>query len=201
MNQEALEVLPARRGKAVRLDKGQSLTIINTHGSQVVDCWAFSAADPDEAMSMMHSRHAWYRIFPRSGDAFVTTRRRPILTLAEDRSPGRHDTLIPCCDTARYEQLGHSGHDNCADNLSNALAELGLSAPAQPPAPLNLFMNIPVTLEGDLSAEPPLSKAGDSVTLEAVMDCIVALSACPHDILPINGPDCEPRDVQYRIEG
>lgn len=201
MKKGTTHTLPARRGVALRLSAGQALTVINTHGSQVVDCWAFAGPDLEEPMSMMHSRNAWYRIFPRPGDDFVTTRRRPILTLTADSSPGRHDTLIPCCDAARYEQLGHPGHDNCADNLSQALAALGLVPPSQPPAPLNLFMNIPVGPDGDLAAEPPLSRPGDSVTLGAVMYCIVALSACPHDILPINGADCQPREVQYSIDG
>ena len=33
----APQILPARRGKAVRLRRGQSLKVINTHGQQVVD--------------------------------------------------------------------------------------------------------------------------------------------------------------------
>ena len=33
-----------------------------------------------------------------AGDALVTNRRRPILTLVEDTSPGLHDTLIAACD-------------------------------------------------------------------------------------------------------
>ncbi len=32
-----LQVIPARRGRAVRLAKGQTIQIINTHGQQVVD--------------------------------------------------------------------------------------------------------------------------------------------------------------------
>ena len=32
-----LQTIPARRGKAVRLNKGQSVKVINTHGNQVVD--------------------------------------------------------------------------------------------------------------------------------------------------------------------
>ena len=29
------------------------------------------------------------------------------------------------------------------------------------------------------------------------MDCIVALSACPHDIFPVNGADATPRAPEY----
>ena len=37
--------------------------------------------------------------------------------------------------------------------------------------------------------------------LEAEMGCIVALSACPHDLPPVqlNGIDCTPRDVAYAV--
>jgi uncharacterized protein YcgI (DUF1989 family) len=36
------------------------------------------------------------------------------------------------------------------------------------------------------------------VVLRAVMDCIVVLSACPQDMVPINGADCVPKDVHFR---
>ena len=32
--------IPARRGAATHLRKGQKVKIVNTHGSQVVDFWA-----------------------------------------------------------------------------------------------------------------------------------------------------------------
>ena len=46
------QVVPARRGRAVRLYKGQAIQIINTHGQQVVDTWCFNADDLSEFMSM-----------------------------------------------------------------------------------------------------------------------------------------------------
>ena len=35
--------------------------------------------------------------------------------------------------------------------------------------------------------------------LRAEMDCIVAMSACPQDILPINGKACKPTEVHYQV--
>ena len=119
--------------------------------------------------------------------------------LVEDTSPGIHDTLIPCCDRARYESQGHPGHDNCADNMANGLRGIGIDPPPAP-APLNLFMNVPVGPTGCLEFAPPRSQPGDYVTLRAEMDCVVALSACPHDIFPVNGADCTPREVAYSID-
>ena len=40
---------------------------------------------------------------------------------------------------------------------------------------------------GSLEFVAPASKPGDYILLKAEMDCIVAFSACPQDILPING--------------
>ncbi|MFZ0205981.1 MAG: DUF1989 domain-containing protein, partial [Roseiarcus sp.] len=52
------------------------------------------------------------------------------------------------------------------------------------PSPLNLFMNIPWTPDGDLAfAAPPRPIPGGLVRLRAEMDIVVALSACPQDIL------------------
>jgi len=127
--------IPARRGKAVRLRRGQTIRVVNTAGQQVVDTWAFCAGDIAEFMSMEHSRVAIGRIIPGIGDTLVTNRRQPILTLTEDTSGGIHDTLFAACDRWRYEGLGCTGyHDNCTDNLATALAELGL-APPRTPAP------------------------------------------------------------------
>jgi len=198
MTEPHLKTLPARTGTALRLAKGDSLKIVNTHGTQVVDCWAFNADDFGEFMSMPHSRNACRKLTPAVGEAFVTTLRRPILTLAEDTSPGVHDTLIPCCDAARYEALGHTGHANCADNMAAGLRALGIDPPA-PPAPLNIFMNIPVGPTGRLEIVPPVCEPGDYVVLRAEMDCVVALSACPHDIYPVNGADATPRDIAYAL--
>ena len=60
-------------------------------------------------------------------------------------------------------------------------------------------MNIPVGPTGRLEIVPPVCEPGDYVVLRAEMDCIVALSACPHDIFPVNGADAIPRDVEYAV--
>lgn len=192
-------ILKAGTGAAMRLAHGQRVRIVNTYGTQVVDCWALNAGDPAEHMSMPHCRNHWYRLTPRPGDLLVTNLRNPILRLAADSSPGIHDTLIPCCDLTRYRQLGIAGHHpSCAENFTTALRMIGVEQPLAPP-PLNLFMNVPLKANGTLAVAPPESKPGDSVELEAQMDCLVVLSACPHDIFPVNGADCRPKDVAYSI--
>jgi uncharacterized protein YcgI (DUF1989 family) len=199
MSTGGLVEIPARRGKAARLRRGQSVRVVNTRGQQVVDAWAFRDADLAEFMSMEHSRVAIGRIIPRIGDTLVTNRRCPILTLTADTSGGIHDTLFAACDRWRYELLGCVGyHDNCTDNLAAALAELGL-APPETPAPLNLFMNIPVIDGNRVEIRPPVSTPGSDVTLRAEADCIVAFSACPQDVVPINGLALQPTEAHFEV--
>jgi uncharacterized protein YcgI (DUF1989 family) len=191
--------IPARRGKAARLKRGQTVRVINTTGQQVVDTWAFRTDDIAEFMSMEHSRVAIGRIIPGIGDTLVTNRRRPILTLAADTSGGIHDTLFAACDRWRYELLGSTGyHDNCTDNLAAALAELG-HKPPEIPAPLNLFMNIPVIDGNRVEIRPPVSTQGSHVSLRAEADCIVAFSACPQDIVPVNGLALKPTEAHFEV--
>ena len=196
---DTLQTIPERAGIAARLRAGQSVRVINTHGQQVVDTWAFATADSGEFMSMEHSRAAFRKANPDIGDTYVTNRRRDILSVTADTSPGVHDTLIASCDPQRYEQLGHVGHhDNCTENLYKALSDIGAAAP-ETPCPLNLFMNIVILENGQLEWRAPVSAPGDAITLRAETDCIVAFSACPMDLLPINGPDGQPTEAHFEI--
>ena len=200
MTSNPLIAIPARKGKAAYVAAGQSFKVINTHGQQVVDTWAFRQDDLTEFMSMEHSRTAIGRTMPLLGQSMVTNRRRPILTIVGDTSGGIHDTLLAACDRYRYELLGCTEyHDNCTDNLAAALAELGLEPP-ETPSPWNLFMNIPIGPDGSLDFMPPVSGPGDYVTLRAEMDLVVAFSACPQDMVPINGADCVPTEAHFQVE-
>jgi len=191
--------IPARQGRAVRLQRGQTLRLINTFGSQVADFWAFAADYLREYLSMEHTRPALRRLTPRPGDALVTNRRRPILTLVADSSPGVHDTLIACCDIHRYRQLGFDGlHDNCTDNLRMAMLALGLRA-AEIPCPFNIWMNTPPLADGSIAYLSPVSAPGDLVELRAEQACIAVVSACPMDLLPINGADNTPKALHALV--
>ena len=194
------ETVPARQGKAAYVKAGAAITIINTYGTQVVDTWCFMRDDLTEFMSMEHQRSVSQSVFPSVGAPLYSNRRRPILTLEEDTSPGRHDTLLAACDVYRYQMLGCTEyHDNCTDNLAAAMTEIGLVAP-ETPSPLNLWMNIPFTSDGATEFCPPLSKPEDFVRLRAHHDVIVVMSTCPQDMVPINGADMIVRPVHYHIE-
>ena len=193
----ALKTIPARRGVATHLKKGQTIKVINTHGSQVVDFWAFNADHPGEFMSMEHCRVALGRYRPISGDTLITNQRRKILKFVEDTSPGVHDTMMAACDRFRYEQLGCTEyHDNCTDNLWEALASVRFK-PTETPCPFNLWQNTPVDSTGSIEQLPTVSKRGEFVLFKALMEIVVCFSACPQDIVQINSG--RPKNAHYQI--
>ena len=137
---------------------------------------------------------------PGIGDVMVSNRRRPMLRIISDDSPGVHDTVIASCDWPRYEVLGCTEyHDNCADNLRMAMMAIGENAPAVPD-PFNLWMNIPLTPAGRISWEAPVSAPGNSILMRAETDIIAVMSACPQDITPVNGDALAPTELHFRVE-
>jgi uncharacterized protein YcgI (DUF1989 family) len=193
-------VVPARKGAHARLPKGGRIRIVNTHGTQVIDLWAFDARDPRRYMSMSHTHSFLKRMYPKPGEPFVTWERYPILTVVEDASSGDHDTAYPCCDEHRYRLEGVKGfHDSCANNLKVELEKCGATMPVPTPQPFNLWMNVKVREDARIDFMPPTSKPGDYMILEAAMDSIVVMSACPYDLgtIPVNG--APPRDCHFEI--
>lgn len=189
--------VPARQGVAVLLYEGEHLKIINTHGTQVCDLWFFNAHDLSEFFSIEHHRGATKQVNPKVGDYLLTNRRKPMVKFITDTSPGIHDTLITACDLARYRDLGHDGyHDNCADNLRQALLAIGMRC-REIPQPFNLWMNIPISNQQELAFLPSAAKKGDYVTFIAKKDCVAVMSACPMDISEINSN--KPVEIQFTV--
>ncbi len=194
-----LKTVPGGSGYAVAVNAGQRVHIVNTLGHQVVDTWALSP-DGLQRLSMSHTRLAIGRVSPQVGDVLVDDARQPMLQLVEDDSIGDHDTLIPACDAQRYRSLGFTGyHASCTDNYIAAVAAFGVAIPTRAPDPLNLFMVVPVAADGGLTLEssvaPPMSK----VVLEAIRDLVLVVSACPQDLIAINGADMSPRLIDIFI--
>src|SRR3979490_2981476 len=106
-------VVPAGAGRAAWGRHREHLRIVGVEGGKVGDLFAFAAADPGESLSASHTRTSTSRLFPRIGEQFMTNRRRPILTLVADTSPGVHDMLIAAGDPWRYRRLGAPRHPCC----------------------------------------------------------------------------------------
>ncbi len=189
-------LIAARTGAGFRVSAGEFVQVLDVAGQQCADFFAFSADDPDEYLSAEHTRVALDRLFPQVGQSFRSNRRRPMLQLEEDRSPGIHDMLFAACDPERYAQYGMPGHASCAENLRTALAALGVEL-CHVPSPVNFFMNVAVRLDGRVEFGPPPTTPGDFVLLKAFLDCLVVISACPQEWNP--AANYHPSDLVARV--
>src|SRR2546421_616722 len=67
------------------------------------------------------------------------------------------------------------------------------------PSPFNLWMNTPYKPDGMIDWLPTVSKKGDYIVFRAELDCLVVMSACPQDLVPVNGKDCIPHDLHFEV--
>lgn len=194
MSPSSLSIIEVGHGAGFRMKRGAQLRIVDVHGQQSGDLMAFCDGDSSEALSNGRTFDYLTRLYVRTGDMLYSNRSRPMFSIVAD-SAGRHDFLYGACTTEMYEiQYGLRNHRNCSDNLTRALRELGAEV-AFLPTPLNVFMNVEVLADGTLSIQPPRTRAGDSVTLSAEMDLVVALSSCPASLC--NGGRAKP--IGYEI--
>lgn len=172
------EIAP-RSGVAFSLNKGQRLTVIDPQGEQVADLLAFSRDDIGEVISSGRTLDYASKLFLSSGDVLYSNRSREMLTIGAD-DVRRHDFLLTPCskDTFRIIYSDKNPHRGCFGNLAAALAPYGVTEDMIPTA-FNVFMNVTVNGDtGELRVEPPRSKAGDRIVLEAQMDLVIGLTAC-----------------------
>ncbi|MEE9324597.1 MAG: urea carboxylase-associated family protein [Dehalococcoidia bacterium] len=198
LSQKRLESdVPPRAGKAFRVSAGELIKVIDVKGQQAVDFFAFSTQDIKEYLSAEHTRPSIGRLFPRQGEAFYTQKRRPIVALVEDASPGVHDMLFAACNPSRYETLGHKGwHASCEENLINEMKAIGVDG-VDVPQPVNLFTNFPVAPDGAIGIKAPPTKPGDHVIFRAEMDVYVCVSACPQDLNDTNAGN--PTEIRVEV--
>jgi len=119
------------------------------------------------------------------------------MEIVSDTSPGPHDMLFPACNPALYDREGLTGHANCADNFRAVSAAHGVSIRTAPD-PVNLFQNSTPDLDGKMTVLAAKSRPGDGVTLRAVRDVLVVVTACAVDFWPTNGGRCGPLRITVR---
>ena len=186
--------LEPRTGVAFKVRRGDHVRVIDPTGEQVSDLVSFSSEDTNEWLSSGRSIDYANTIYLTTGHTLYSNRSRPMWTIVGD-TVGRHDFLLTPCsaDTFRiiYGTTGH--HPSCFENLATALAPFGI-APDTIPTTLNLFMNVEINPNGELSILPPRSRAGDHIVLRAEMDMIVGVTACSAELS--NNGTFKPIDVE-----
>lgn len=186
--------LPPQTGLAFTIEKGDVIRVIDTEGEQVSDLVCFAREDSGEYLSSGRTIDYNGRLFLTAGSLLYSNRSRPMLTITADQV-GRHTCLYAPCSQEMF-QISYGvtePHPNCLDNLNMNLAAYGVNAD-HIAAPLNIFLNVSISEEGELAILPARSRAGDFIELRAEMDLIVGITACSAGAC--NNYHCTPIDVE-----
>ena len=190
------EIAP-RSGVAFTMNKGDLLTVIDPRGEQVADLVAYSQTDHREVISSGRTLDYASRLFLTTEDPLYSNRSNIMLTIVED-DVGRHDFLLTPCskDTFRIIYGDEHPHQGCFGNLAEALKPFGIE-PDDIPVAFNCFMHVAIDGKtGDISVQPPLSRAGERIVFRAEMDLIIGLTAC--SALQSNNGSFKP--IEYVVE-
>ncbi len=165
-------------GVAFKLNQGQKLKVIDPEGGQVSDMVLFNALDVREKLSSGKTLDFEETLLISTGHYLWSNRSNQMMKILNDTN-GRNDFLLAPCSPETFKIMyKYDGyHPSCFENIYTNLKPYGIQ-PDDVPTAFNIFMNVQFAQNGKLSVLPPLSEAGDYVLFEAMMDLIVALTAC-----------------------
>lgn len=190
-----MTIIPPKSGDSFLVKAGQRLRITDPEGSQVADLVCFNANDYNEFLSQGNTRINNQTLRITTGHVLFSNFHQVMMEIVED-TVGVHDILYSPCNTWLYEEVFKVGPRNgCFENLGAAIEEHGIHK-GQVPHPFNIFMHTDLTEEYQPYIKTALSKPGDHLTLEAKMDCLVAVSSCAEDISDCNGGHCTSIQVE-----
>jgi uncharacterized protein YcgI (DUF1989 family) len=172
-------IIPPRSGTSFLLLTGQQLVITDLEGEQVADLVCYNLKDSSEYLSSGRTIDYAETIFLTTGHALYSNRSNVMLRIVED-TVGRHDFLLTPCSAEMFRIIygDQDPHPGCFGNLCSALQGYDI-LPDQIHIAFNVFMNVEVnSTTGQIKVLPPLSKPGDYLVVEAMMDLIVGLTAC-----------------------
>lgn len=181
-------IIPACSGMKIDVKQGQSITVIDIEGGQVVDFFAEVNGNVNEFLTTGVTIDCNESLKLNVGDIIYTNLYRPMIKVITD-DVGEHDLLHPCCRPEMYDFFYHNGeeHPNCFDNINRVLDEQRAVI-----VPVNLFMHTKISTNGSISVEEPVSKAGDKIVLKALMDITLGVAACSVSESKCNRGTCSP---------
>jgi len=189
-------VLAPKGRLALALRKGQTLTITDLEGQQVMDFIASMVSDPDERLSAMFTRVSSGKWDLNEGYTIYSDRCRPMFRVVRDDNGIHNMTGGYCSKYSNSIRYGVEETWGCLDNLVGDRRELGLDeTKINPDQCISLFMNIIHHADGRMEIVEPTTKAGDCIVLEALDDLYVGLSNCPEEHNPCNAFHVTPMQV------
>jgi uncharacterized protein YcgI (DUF1989 family) len=186
--------VPANSGASLELRVGEVLTVT---ARTIVDLVAFDLHDVTHRFDQARTKANQGKIFVTTGDVLISKRNQEMLRIVEDGfTEGHHDLQYGMCNPDRWKWAAEAGiasatylrEDNspvefpdhgCYENIMSGLAGYPISG-EDVPAPFNLFQNMDIDgVTGSMKHTKVRPSEPTNVRLLALMDCLVAVSACP----------------------
>lgn len=179
------------------VNKGQVLTITDTHGQQAVDFLCYDADNKEDRYSASNTVKVQGNIYVGEGTVLYSDSGKALMTVTED-TIGKHDTVYGCCSNPNNMlRYGVVTTESCYDNFTHELAKHGMGVEAIVPN-INWFMSVPVLDDGSAGVSDVDPKPGSYVKLRAECNVLAVLSNCPQMHNPCNGYNPTPIEVSIR---
>jgi len=187
-------LVPSNTGAAFKVVEGQVLTVI---GSSIVDLVAFDLHDPRHRFDQARTKANQGKIYVSTGDVLISKLNRDMLSIVEDTfTEGHHDLQYGMCGRDRWLWALRQGgaaesylkdrpvgeqdfpDHGCFENISAAVRPYSIE-PIDIPAPFNIFQHMALDCQTGVMRRTKIRPHNGRLGLLALMDCLVALSACP----------------------
>ena len=187
-------LVPSNTGATFEVLEGQVLTVI---GSSIVDLVAFDLHDFNHRLDQARTKANQGKIYVSTGDALISKLNHDMLRIVEDTfTEGHHDLQYGMCGRDRWLWAVRQGgaaksylkdrpvtaddfpDHGCFENISAAVRPYGID-PADIPAPFNIFQHMDLDCQTGIMRRTKVRPHNGRLGLLALMDCLVALSACP----------------------
>jgi uncharacterized protein YcgI (DUF1989 family) len=185
------ETIRNNTGRAYLVKKGQRICV---SGTTIVDFVAFNHSNLRDRFDQERTKASQDKLFLTKGDFLATKTNRLMFRIVEDTyTDGTHDLEKGMCSASSYrikaklgkldphqeQPLSEVPDHGCWENLTEALKPWGI-APEDIPNPFNIFMTMEIDGKtGKLAHTAIRPSRAAHVDLEAEIDCLVGISACP----------------------
>ncbi|NEV00010.1 urea amidolyase associated protein UAAP1 [Bradyrhizobium uaiense] len=192
------EVIPAGWYWTTRLNRGETLRIVNTQGTSTVSLLAWNSADTTERLNHADTIKVQWAARLQKGRVLLSDMGRALLAITEDTSAA-HDAVVGGSTAATIQaNYGDGNFRNTRDNFILAAAKLGLDRRDVHPC-MSFFAPVAIDADGRFVWSETRRTRGDFVELRAEMDLLIALSNCPHPLDPAKAyPQASVEIVRYR---
>jgi urea carboxylase-associated protein 2 len=193
------ETIPAGWYWTARLQRGQSLRIVNEEATHGVSALIWNAHDSAERYNAGDTVKVQWTARLTRGRLLLSDMGRVLASITDDTS-GYHDSVLG--GSTRASDLRNYGDDperrNSRENFVLAAGKLGLGPRDVGPC-ITFFAPVVTDAEGRFCWKDGVLKPGDHIDLRAEMDIVITLSNCPHPLSPSKTWRAEPiRAILWR---